>query len=80
MKHAAFRGTVDVKLNVGCFHGWFCFLEAIQVELANKAGEVGGFKSVYAVHAVVTSSQDEFLKEPLVNNDDLSATVPADGQ
>lgn len=59
-------------------HRWICFPEAVQVELADKAREVGRFEGVGAVRGGARR-QDLPLEEPLIDDDELAHAVPADG-
>lgn len=54
-------------------------LEPVQVELTDKAGEVGGFEGVGAARGDGTWRQDLLLEQLLVNDDYLALAVPADG-
>lgn len=55
------------------------FPEAVQVELTDKAGKVGRFEDVSVVRGDAVGTQEEFLEEMLINDNDLTAAIPADG-
>lgn len=63
---------------VDVFNGWICFPEAVQVELTDKAREVGRFEGVGVVRGVART-QDLPLEELLIDDDELAEAVPADG-
>lgn len=53
-----------------------CLLEAVQVELPDEAGEIVGLKAVVLVDSGV---QKLNLEELLVDDDQVTVAVPADG-
>lgn len=55
------------------------FPEAIQVELADKAGEVFGLEGVNTVRVGRAQGQNLPLKELSVDDNSLTLTVPEDG-
>jgi len=54
-------------------------LEAVEVELADKAREVGRLEGIGVVRGAVAGGQDLRLEETPINDDDLALFVPADG-
>lgn len=57
-------------------HGGLLLLEAVQVELADEAGEVGGLEANVSVE---TGGQNLTLEERLVDDHQFTVAVPADG-
>lgn len=53
--------------------------EAVEVELADEAGEVGGFEGVGVAQGVGAGGQDLSLEELRVDDDGLAFAVPEDG-
>lgn len=64
--HVVFAGRIDPP-------------EAIEVELADEAREVGGFEGVGVAQGVGAGGQDLPLEELRVDDDGLAFTVPEDG-
>lgn len=58
------------------FGGWISSSEAIQVELTDKAGEVGRLECICVVR---DWRQELSLEEVVIDDDDLAVPVPADG-
>lgn len=54
-------------------------LEAVQVELPHKAGEIGGLKGIHVFRMVGMRVQDLPLEQQLVDDDGLALAVPEDG-
>ena len=63
----------------GLFNPSLGLPEAVQVELPDKAGEVGGFEGVGVVVGEGGGTQHLSLEEGLVNDYELAQWVPTDG-
>lgn len=68
-------GGGQVVVPVGRIH----LPEAVEVELADEAGEVGGLERVHVVQSEGSRRQDLPLKELPVDDDGLTLAVPEDG-
>uniref|UniRef100_A0A8P4G0Q0 SPT4 homolog, DSIF elongation factor subunit n=3 Tax=Percomorphaceae TaxID=1489872 RepID=A0A8P4G0Q0_DICLA len=64
---------------VGVCDSWVGLAEAVQVELTDEAGEVGGLEGVRAVRGDGARREDLSLEQVLVNDDERAVAVPADG-
>lgn len=66
---------------VAVLDGWIRLPEAVQIELADEAREVGGLEGVGAVRGpgAGAGGQDLPLEEVLIDDDGLAGAVPADG-
>lgn len=58
---------------------WIHLSEAVQVELADEAGEVLGLEGVEAVHVGRDRGQDLPLEELPIDDNGLALTVPENG-
>lgn len=65
--------------HVVVFAGWINPPEAVQVELADEAREVGRFEGVGVAQGVGARGQDLSLEELRVDDDGLAFAVPEDG-
>lgn len=54
-------------------------LEAVEVELTDEAGEVGGFEGVGVAHGVGPRGQDLSLEEVRIDDNSFTFRVPEDG-
>lgn len=71
-------GQVCSRL-VDVFIDWVDPLEAVEVELTDEAGEVGGFEGVGVAQCVGPRGQDLSLEEVRIDDDSLAFGVPEDG-
>lgn len=71
------RPTVPGGVTV--FIHWLDFPEAVQIELSDKAWEVGGFEGVGDVQVDGAWRQDLSLEEMSINDNSLALAVPEDG-